>query len=283
MAEKVTVGKWPGQPFTFGGVARYAFARPGRLFTIAFVFAVLGTAAICLLFTLRWSPVISEAITTLPERGVIKEGAFYWPERSGRLLAANNYLAFEVPDAANPGSSAPVDFAFEFRRDHLALRSLLGRSSIPYPAGWSIEINRPALVPGWGAWRPAIPMLIIFPGALLLMATWCILALPYSFLSFLVGLTFSKDLDWTAAWKLCVAAQWPGGFLLSFVIGLYAFDQVPLLFLATAFTAHFAVSIIYVLFAPIFIGLGSENPFNPKEEAVVSRKNPFRPRAEEAD
>src|SRR5438105_4294101 len=79
--------KAPGQPFTFGGVARYASARFGRLLGMALLFAILPAAVICRIAAHCWWPVITEAIEALPESARIEGGTLRVQETEARLLA----------------------------------------------------------------------------------------------------------------------------------------------------------------------------------------------------
>ena len=169
------------QPFTFGGVARFARAPIGRLLFTALLFGVVCGAVISWFATTCIAPVIDETLEKLPATGLIKGGVLQWPEPNGRLLAANAFTSLEVRIGEMNQDSAPVDFAFEFGTNSVVLRSLLGLHYFAYPPRYTVEINRPALRPAWGAWRAPILFGLIPGTALALLLSWSVLAAVYTF------------------------------------------------------------------------------------------------------
>jgi hypothetical protein len=272
--------KAPGQPFTFGGVARYAYARPIRVFGGALLFALIAGLVIAVLFAWRWAPVIGEAVSNLPASSVIRGGILEWPDDKIRLLGANQFLALTTAsDESEMG--APVDFAFQFEPNHLTIRSWAGVAAIPYPKGWTIELNRAALLPLWGAWeKPATP-LVLLASALGLIFSWMILAMPYALVVLFFASVLGKELSFRQAWKLSVAAQWPGAVLMAFMLALYAAGQTTFLLVCAAFLAHFLLTLTYLCFCPICLPRAGKNPFSTTKPARRSDKNPFKNRARE--
>lgn len=266
-----------GQPFTLGGVARYGFAGPGRWLAAALLFGLLAGLAIALLFALRWSPVFAEALSKLPENGQIRHGALEWPDANVSLLGANSFLSIA---AASPDgvSGSGVDFAIELGRDTWSIRSFLGSLELPYPRGWIVPLNRTVLWPLWGAWEKALPPLILLGTALTLILAWSVAAVPYAFVTRFFALVLGKDLSFSQAWKLSVAAQWPGAVLLTFTLALYTLGEAALVLLAATFTAHFCVTLFYLCFAPVALPRRAQNPFTtepPGAGRSKKKKNPF--------
>ena len=268
----------PGQPFTLGGVARYTQARPATLLGIGFLFALISGISLVSLFTVRWAPVLSEAMARLPENSVIAGGALFWPEPQGRSLAANSFLSVSAgSDAFDEG--APVDLILLFGPRQVYLRSMLGVVSFRYPSAWTIELNRATLLPLWGAWElPLVPLLALSL-AIGLMLMWFILAVPYSLVFRFFAGVLAKSLSFSAAWKAAVAAQFPGAILMSFVLAVYASGQTSLVLVFSAFAAHLALTLLYLVFTPVCLPKSAANPFVPDEPAASRRprprKNPF--------
>ena len=269
------------QPFTFGGVARFAHASVSRLILTSLFFGLVTGLAVSWLATRFWAPVIDEAVAALPPNSSIQGGTLRWPERSGRLLAANHHLSFEVLLRDSPTESASVDLAFEFQPDRLGLRSVLGSASVPYPDHSTFKLNRTALVPTWGAWRAPALFALVPATALLLLLGWSLLAIPYAFLTRAIAAIFRRELNFRTAWKLSVAAQLPGSILMIFAIGLYATGQVSILFIVVMFVAHFIPTLLYLLVSPILapkksrVASDRDNPFESERAPRNRGKNPF--------
>lgn len=268
------------QPFTFGGVARFASAGIVRVFAGALFFATLGAAALGAIAANCWAPAITEAVAGLPATGMIENGQLVWPEKDGRLLAANQFISFEV----QPGDPAPAagatDLGLQFRRTHLLLRSLYGFATVFYPPDWRLPFNRPILMPLWGAWQaPCIAAFMALSG-LVLIFNWCALAVLYAIVPLLLGLAANREISFYRAWKLSIAAQWPGSIVMAFSLALYAVGQVSLVFLTAMFAGHFLPTLLYVLVSPFFLPRqgavrGGDNPFEPAKKKSRGRKNPF--------
>jgi hypothetical protein len=271
-----------GQPFTFGGVARFAHAPIGRLLLQALLFGLLTGLATTWLATVGWAPVLDEAVAALPERAAIQNRTLAWSERSGRLLGANQYLSLEVVLQNAPRDSASADVSVEGHVTHLVIRSVLGAAIVPYPPV-NLTLDRATTVPAWGAWRAPFLFGLIPGTALVLILSWTILAIPYSLVARVIGGIFRRDLTSVRAWKLCVAAQLPASLLMTFAIALYASGHVSVLFIPVMLVAHFIPTLLFLLVSPCLVpkrakelhGPSKKNPFNKNEPRETRAKNPF--------
>jgi hypothetical protein len=268
------------QPFTFGGVARFSTARVGRVSFVALVFGLVSGLVVSWLCATCLAPVVDEAVSKLPQTGSIERGVLLWPEKSGRLLAANSFISFDVALQDHQAEGAPVDFSVRFRTNDLALTSLLGTTRLPYPPFSEFEFNHISLSPAWGAWR--VPLLVaLIPGtALLLMLTWAALALIYSPLPLLIGTAFNREVGFLPAWKLSVAAQLPGSLMMAFALALYSTGKIALIFVLVMLLAHFIPTFIYLLISPFLIPKSEQtreepNPFEGEKRRKTKGKNPF--------
>jgi hypothetical protein len=273
-----------GQPFTFGGVARFAHAPVGRLLLVALIFGLLTGLAVTWLGVRGWAPAIDEAVAALPETGAIRNRSLSWPERAGRLLGANEFLSLEVVLQNTPRESGSADVSIEAHRTHFLLRSIFGAATVPYPPMFALNLDRATTVPAWGAWRAPLLFGLIPGTALVLMLSWAFLAIPYSLVALLIGGLFRRDLNFRKAWKLCVATQMPGSLLMTFAIALYASGQVAVLFIAVMLVAHFIPTFLYLLISPVLVpkrprqaraASGEKNPFDNEEDDEMRGRNPF--------
>ena len=266
------------QPFTFSGVAGYATARLFSCFAMSSLFAAIAAVVIGYLFHHCWSPVISEAVTALPPSAALEGGTLRWPEKEGRLLAASQFLALQVTVGPHLNDNPAADFGIALKQTHWRISSLLGVFALPYPEGWSFQIGATSLAPLWGAWRMPITFGVSAAAALILMLNWFVLALLYSMPARFVAWILGRALKGLDAWKLCVAAQWPGALLMIFALALYSTGEISLVFVLALFGAHFIPAFLYVIISPFFLPKNKvakkTNPFHtgkPKSAA-----NPFR-------
>jgi hypothetical protein len=266
------------QPFTFGGVARFAHAPFLRLLVVALVFGLITGVAVSWLAATCVAPVIDETVANLPSTGSIERGFLRWPENNSRLLAANPFLSISVSASDVKSESAPVDFAFEFRTNRVSVNSLLGRYWIPYPTRSEYEVNRTALFPVWGAWRAPILAGLIPGTALVLMLSWGFFALPYALLPRIIGLALGRDLSYARAWKVSVAAQLPASLLMAFALALYSTGKIAVVLVLAMFPAHFLPTLLYLVISPCFVPkkeAPESNPFQSEKKKRSSKKNPF--------
>jgi len=267
------------QPFTIPGVARFAYAPFWKLLATLFSFAVLGGLVAIFVAQRCWSPVITDAVANLPTTGRIHSGELYWPEKQGRLLAANEFLSIETMTEHDSGETRSSDIALLLSPHELMVGSLAGFAAIPYPPGLNAELNRDALSPWWGAWKPALLALFGASCSLGLFCYWCLAALIYSFYPIIIGGALNREISFRGSWKLACASQIPGAILISFALILYAAGQIALIFLIVLAAAHWITSWIYLLLAPLFLRkteATKPNPFTNKPTGKKSRgKNPF--------
>lgn len=246
---------------------------------MAAIFGLATGLVVSWLVATCWAPVIDEAVAALPDTGMIEGGVLRWPERTGRLLAANPFTAVEVALQDFRPESAPVDVALELQPARMLVRTVFGNAAIPYPRNWRIELNRTALGPRWGAWKAPILFALIPGTALMLILSWSALALGYSLVVVLIGGMIRRDLVFASAWKLSLAAQLFGAVIMTFGIALYAAGQISLIFLAILFAAHWVPTIFFLLLSPFFVpkreAEGEKNPFDPGGKKLKGRRNPF--------
>src|SRR5213593_3424449 len=84
------------QPFTPRGIAAFASASFGRLFTLQVIVAVLAAGAVMWFLSTVWFPVVREAIKNLPEQGAIRAGQLELPAVGSERLVTNRFLTLAV-------------------------------------------------------------------------------------------------------------------------------------------------------------------------------------------
>lgn len=259
--------KSAGQPFTFGGVGRFASARLPRLLAVAALMAALSGMTLAWFVARCWAPVLQEATEKLPEGGAIQGGRLAWPSREMFETVGNSFLGIRVDPSNSQEGPRSADLWIEFRLESLRLRSLLGWVEFPYPTGWLLSLGKSEIVPRWGAWKnPGLALVAIggIPGFIL---TWGFLALPLCLVPRIIAIVFGLDLSFAAAWKLAVAAHLPGALLMCFAIVLYGLGQIGLVLFTVLTGAHFLLTWVYLIGSPLTLG---------RKSKASRRENPFR-------
>ena len=127
MADDRSTEAW--QPFTIGGVARFAVASRWRLLGVQCLFAI-AVAGVAIWFVNRaWMPVIDEAIDHMPQTGAIADGRLAWP--SGATLhvegpAGEPFMRMDVQPSGLTNVLETVDLVVAFEADRVLLGSSLG-------------------------------------------------------------------------------------------------------------------------------------------------------------
>lgn len=235
------------QPLTFGGVAAFANARFTRTFGVVLALALIDALLVFGAFDLGWLPVINEAVKQLPETGQIRGRTLQWAGDSPRVLAGSSLLQIVVDVEGAGGFGQENDVRVELRKADFRLCGLLGCWARDYPEGWIVAMNRPELVPLWGAWRPFVLWGVFLGTIVFLIVSWVALAtvgtLPVRLLTFYLD----RDVTLPGCWRMIVAALLPGGLFLGTAIFFYGLRQMNLIELFVCFGVHFVVGLVYVI------------------------------------
>jgi hypothetical protein len=256
------------QPLTFGGVAAFARARAGRVLAVLAAGATLCGLLLLGGFYLGWLPVIDKTVEALPATGEIRQGRLRWDDTMPRVLAQSSRLQFAVNPLAEAAFGQESDVRVELRADSWLICGWLGCWSQRYPENWVIAVNRPDVLPAWGAWRPFVLWGVFGAGVIWVLACWLLLAtfgaVPLRLLAFFLD----RALTLGAAWRLLAVAWIPGGLLFALAVFLYGVQQLHLAGLALVALAHPLAGMIYALGA-----LARQPRLTPG--ATSPRGNPF--------
>ena len=260
------------EPFTLGGVARYAGAPLVRLLLSQLVFAGIVAASVIWFLNHSWVPVIDRVIASMPETGEISGGGLqHWPEVAVVEEKEGPFLWIEIMRAKSSHLAETADLVLSFDRERVRAGSTLGLGvlEIAYPSWSAVYFNRPKLEPWWGAKKP---MVFGALGALVvtgLFGAWALLALFYMVPVKIISL---NRLNWGDAWQLAAASMLPGALLMSVVVVLYGLRQLELIELIFAWAIHLVMPWLYLFFSPMLAPRsevrakkGGANPFQKKE------------------
>ncbi|MEN9576304.1 MAG: hypothetical protein RL514_4159 [Verrucomicrobiota bacterium] len=256
------------QPLTFGGVAAFARAGWSRLLLLQAIVAAFIIVGVVVFLTRCWFPVLTQAVESLSDFGVVRGAQLAWPKQDAIVLAENRFLGLVV-DLDESGATGQVaDLQVEFTRQHIKFVSLLGYTSLPYPSGVEVEVNRQRLDPWWNAWRPAFLFGAILGTLLFLFASWWLLATLYALPVRVLAWFANREASLGKSWRLAAAALLPGAVWMGAALLLYAVEQLSLIGLGVAFGLHFIIPWVYLVGAPFSL---------PRigQDALVTGVNPF--------
>ena len=234
------------QPFTFRGVAAFAFASYPRLFWIQIVFAVLCAGAIVWSLHYAWAPVVRSAVRNLPSEAPTRTEQLVYAPSAPPVLAESRHLAVLLNP---PAGQTAADVRFEFGPRALRVCSLLGCRTWPYPKSQTIYITRQESIPWWDAWEPNLLGIIAVVSALAFLALWTFLA-TLSFLPIRLFAYFAdRQITLGGAWRLSAAAFLPGSLALITALILYAIGTADLIRFLIAVPGHLLFGIAYLVFS----------------------------------
>src|SRR5262249_25034511 len=159
--------------------------------------------------------------------------------------------------------------AVELAGKDIRFHSLLGYLEMPYPDGWVIPANQPALEPWWNSREPWLLAGIAVATALCLLVSWLVLGLLYWLAVWPFAFFTNRSLGWVEAWKLCGAALMPGALFMTLCIIAYGLGFFGLLRLGLGFAFHIVIGWIYLLVCPALL------PRHPETAKAAAKPNPF--------
>ena len=267
------------QPFTFGGVARFAYASAGRLVAICTMVALVCCVTLVTFVNKSYVPVLDEAITALPGEARLQDGYLHWPGLAHSKLAANQFLSILANPAGDVLPREAADLQAELGTAGVTIRTAIGYSPLSYPRTANVAFNREELLPLWGAWKPALLGGLAIAALLGLFLSWSLLASLFFLPVMIIAYYCDRALTLAGAWRLSFAALMPGALLMCFGITLYSLGEISPLLLSVLAVAHFLMSVIYVLLSPLALDPAPEvthetNPFGTAKE-TTKKENPF--------
>jgi hypothetical protein len=259
------------QPVTPRGVAAFANAPLGRLLLVQFAVALLAAIAVVWFMRADWFPVVTQALSHVPEQGQVRAQYLDWAGPSPTTLAENRYLALTVDLKHEGQARSPAHLQVEFGRSDFRIISLFGFCDRAYPRHWRVAANRLELQAWWGAWTPPLLAIAAIGTIAALMVSWTMLATVYALVAWLIGFFADRDLSFGGSWRLAGAAQMPGALLMSGAALAYGLGVVELPGFLVATGAHVVVGWVYVLVGPRLLPRRTdsasvkENPFKKTE------------------
>jgi hypothetical protein len=254
------------QPLTMRGVAAFAQASLGRLLLVQFIVALLAAGTVVWFLHTYWFPTVGEAIRGLPPQGEIRSAILEWTGPSPARLAEGRFLAIAVDLDHTGEARSPAHVQVEFGRRDFKVYSLLGDFQSAYPHIRAVAFNRTELWPWWGAWAPAILVIVAGLVAVGLMVSWACLATVYCLPARLIGFFANRDCSLGGSWRLAGAALMPGALLMCAAVCMYGWGALDLLRLAVTGGVHLVVGWVYLFVSPLCL---------PRLPAVALKDNPF--------
>src|SRR5215813_709653 len=126
MGSSATKPIFAWQPLTPRGAAAFARASWGRLLLVQGLVALVIAGTIAWVLHAAWVPVISSAISRLPETGQIRFAQLEWHGDSPDALAESRFLSLAVDLRHEGVARSPAHVQLEFGRSECKVFSLLG-------------------------------------------------------------------------------------------------------------------------------------------------------------
>jgi hypothetical protein len=262
-----TLTEKPGpawQPFTFGGVAAFAYASLSRLWLVQGIVALLSGCAVVWFFAVTCSPVVQEIIGQLPETASLQRGELVGIESP--ILAEQWFLSVLIDPVAAKERGQTSDLRIDFGARGGKVCSLFGCLYFWY-LPMEARLARSALEPWWGAWQPMILAAAGVVSAGMLLLTWALLSLVYAVPVKVLAFFTDRDVSGGGSWKVAGAALMPGAIFMGLAIVLYGIHWLDLLRLLLCFCVHFVIGWVYVIGSPFFLG--------SLPSTMRLKKNPF--------
>lgn len=243
------VGAW--QPLTFGGVAAFASARLARLLSVQTAVAVAAAVSVVWMLARAWGPVVTDAISRLPDTGEIRGGKLLWAGSSPVKLAEDKFLSLVVDLEGQAPLDHTADVQLEFLRTRLRVHSLLGYWAVSYPAQWTLACNRIELQSWLDTWAGVLLAAVGLSVVVGLLCVWPLLAVVWTVPVLLVARFLDRGAGLGACWRVAAAAQLPGAILMTVALGLYADYHISLIGLLCAWLAHWGLTGLYLVGAAV--------------------------------
>ena len=269
-------GAW--QPFTGGGIARFAAASVVRALTLQLLYGGVVGAVLLWSFRHAWFPAVTQALPRLPSSGAeIRNGRLTWPDTDARLLSERPQFSVSVDPLGTGEAGRSGDLQLEFRQGGLRLEGVFGHQEIPYSPEFVLPLDRTGATAAWGAWSwPILAVAGLLAGALVLIVGWA-LATLLTIPGFLLARMLRRQLTLGGAWRMGLATSLTGWSCFGLGLVLYATAWIRLPGLASAMLAQAITVLIWSLWGwfhlPRRTGSGkAKNPFDVDVERAVGGK-----------
>jgi hypothetical protein len=256
-------------PLTPRGVAAFAHTTFSRLFLVQCLVALLASAAVVWFTDRAWCPALEEAIRHLPDQGRLSQGQLELPPAPIVPSQEGRFLAVSVDPENRRESDLSCDLRVTFRKESCHICGPLGCWRVPYSKRWTIEFNRTALEPWWGAWKPAVLGGVAATVLVSLLLSWTVLATIYFIPARLAAFYTERNISLAASWRLAGAALMPGSLLLSAGCLFYGSNVLDAPGLGILWVLHVLAGWIYLCVSLLFL---PKRPYVPRRPV-----NPFHP------
>ena len=250
------------QPFTPKGIAAFAPASFGRLFTFQVLVALLSGGVVVWFLWTVWFPIARESIRNLAGEGAIRAGSLELPGFGLQRLATNRFLTLAIDVDSDRRHDYSADVFMVLRRSHVDVCSLFGCGAYRYPVR-DAAFTRLELEARWGAWQPFLLGITGISVAFAVLFSYWIVATLYFVFARLLAFFQDRALTLGGSWRLCGAALLAGTiFMLVGVVGygLSVVNVIPLLLL---FALHLVIPWVLIVFAVLALPRAVPKPANP--------------------
>jgi hypothetical protein len=261
-----TSGRFPGFPFTPGGVASFAHTGWSRLFTWQLAVSIALGGSILLVLSQHWAPVMNQAIEKhMPPKTGLKEGRLIWPDDEPKVFGHNQYLCLAVNPDGTGDHGHMADVQIELQRDSWVCQSIFGYLEFEYPMqDW--PLTRKEFVPWWGSRRPFLLLGSAVVVGFLFWLGW--LGLGFAGIWPIKTVAYYTDLEseFGKLWRMSAASLLPAGMLLAMGVLCYSTGFMKLAILLILIPLHLVFGGVYLFFSLFSLPKVTANTVNPFDE-----------------
>lgn len=268
-------------PFGFRGIARFGYARNVFLFSIELTVVLFFSLCVLWFVCGNWFPVISDAVTKLPDAPVrIANGQLEWDEKDG-VLAQTSKLAIVVNAYGNRRQGRESDMALELAENSLNIYTCGRYLNLNYKENLIFNLDRMSAVSWWYAWRGAVVFWICFIPFFFLFIVFQLLSLIY--MPFVRGIAalFRRNCSWVGAYMLSGATLAIPGIILGLGVIGYSGGCYGVSGLGVIVLLALSVSWIFLLGAPLLLPR-KDREINPSKKRF-RKKGLFSAEVDEKD
>lgn len=255
-------------PFTFGGIARFGYAKRVYLLTVEIIVALFCSLCVVWFFCGTYFPVVGTAIDALPDGPVkIANGFLIWEDERDGVLAQSPKLSIVVRAyKTSPRLGRESDLALELSEQEVRLYSFGRYTPIPYGQK-EFSLERQRAIPWWEAWMGPIIFWVWFISFFSLIFIWQCFSFLYMFIIKGIAWIARRKITWSGSYTMAGATLMLGAILMGIAILGYGADYYGLPGLVIATIIHFLPAWIFLLICPFLLPrlpkrLKNENSFS---------------------
>jgi hypothetical protein len=242
------LGAW--QPFTGSGIGAFADSPTWRSGSWILLSSGLVGLSLAWLLWSAWWPVVAAAAESFPDSQVeLRNGSLDWSGALSGILAEAPKFAIALRSESPASTGRIADLQLELWRTECRLSGIAGFVAFPWPAGWTLSLDRRDAVAGWGAWKRPLLFASAFGGGIAAASVSILLGLALTLPVWLLGWILGRGIPLGGASRLAlVSTVTPNFCAVATVVG-YGLLWVPWPFFLAAISCHPFATLLLAVWA----------------------------------